>query len=192
MSGPPVTTIRQHSERSVPDEAAAIFAAGYVAHVGFVDDGQPYVIPFSYGFDAGDPARIHLHGAVGGRALRAITSGGTVCVEVTLLDGLVYSRTALYHSMNYRSAVAFGRGREVTDPAGKRAILERMIARNFEGRVEGRDYEPSSEAHLATTAVVTIDVERMSAKARRGGPKGPRDGDPTAPGSAGVIEFGHR
>jgi len=119
MSDAPVTTIRQHPERSVPEEAGAIFAAGHVAHVGFVEDGLPYVIPFSYGFDPGDPARIHLHGATDSRALRAIAAGLPVCVEVTLLDGLVYSRTALYHSMNYRCAVAFGRGREVTDAAEK-------------------------------------------------------------------------
>ena len=192
MSDAPVSDIRQHSERSVPEAAAGILAAGYVAHVGFVEDGQPYVIPFSYGFEPGEPARIHLHGATGGRALEAIASGATVCVEVTLLDGLVYSRTALYHSMNYRSAVAFGRGRAVTDPGEKRAILESMIARNFEGRVAGRDYEPSPDAHLSTTSVVTITVERLSAKARRGGPKGPRDADPDAPGTSGVIPLDHR
>jgi hypothetical protein len=192
MSGTPITTLRQHSDRSVPAEAWDILAAGHVAHVGFVDGGHPYVIPFSYHFEPGDPPRIYLHGGPESRALAVLATGAPACVEVTLLDGLVYSRTALYHSMNYRSAIAFGRGRPVMDCGEKRVILERMIARYFEGRAPGRDYEPSPDTHLTTTSLIEIAIDSVSAKARRGGPKGPRDADPDAPGSSGVVPLRDR
>ena len=183
----PKTSIRQHSERSVAEEAGAILAAGLVAHVGFVDEGWPHVIPFSYHFDPADPTRLWLHGSPEGRALVLLASGARVCVEVSLLDGLVYSRTALYHSMNYRSAVVFGRGREIADVDVKQQVLEKMIARYFEGRMAGRDYEPAREEHLDATALIEVRIDARSAKTRRGGPKGPRDSDPDAPGTAGVT-----
>jgi uncharacterized protein len=185
----PVTGIRQHSERSVPDEVSGILAAGRVAHVGFIEEGRPYVIPFSYQFDPRVPDRLYLHGASSGRALGRLLSGDPVCVEVTLLDGLVYSRTAKYHSLNYRSAVCFGRAREITDAEEKRRLLDRMIARYFPGRTPGRDYDNAPVPHLDTTAMVEIAIEGRSAKARRGGPKGPRDADPGAPGTCGVIDL---
>ena len=105
----PRARIRIHPERSQPDEAHAILAAGRVAHVGFVQDGQPFVIPMTYQFDAGRPGHVYLHGAHHSRLLQHLATGAPVCVTVTLVDGLVYSRTALFHSVNYRSVVCFGR-----------------------------------------------------------------------------------
>lgn len=183
----PVTVIRQHAERSVPGEVSDILAAGHVAHVGFVEDGRPYVIPFSYHFDPEVPDRLYLHGSAASRSLRTLLSGAPVCVEVTLLDGLVYSKTAKYHSLNYRSAVCFGRAREITEPEEKRRLFDRMIARYFPGRTAGRDYDNAPVPHLDTTAMVEVAIEGRSAKARSGGPKGPRDADPGAPGTSGVI-----
>lgn len=111
-----------------------------------------------------------------------------MCVTVTLLDGLIYSRTALYHSMNYRSAVCFGRG--ALAPDSERApVLEAMLARYFPGRRAGLDYEPMPNAHIEATVLVAIRIDEATAKLRRGGPKGPRDADPLADGSAGVIEL---
>lgn len=183
----PSVTIRQHGERSVPDEAGSILTAGLVAHVGFVDRGWPHVIPLSYHFDPATPSRLWLHGNPDSRALSHVASGDPVCIEVSLLDGLVHSRTALYHSMNYRSTVVFGRGRAVTDRATKDRVLAAMIGRVFAGRTPGRDYEAARPEHLDLTAVVEVTIEAWSAKARRGGPKGPRDADPGAPGTAGVT-----
>jgi nitroimidazol reductase NimA-like FMN-containing flavoprotein (pyridoxamine 5'-phosphate oxidase superfamily) len=83
------STIRTHADRSVPEEAAQILAEGYVAHVGFVEEGQPYVIPLSYQFSPAAPDRIYLHGLLASRAMRHLAKGAPVCLTVTLLDGLV-------------------------------------------------------------------------------------------------------
>ncbi len=179
------STIRAHAERSVPDSAPAILAAGLVAHVGFEVDGQPYVIPMSYHYDPSDPRRIYLHAAQAGRLVGRLESGEPVCVTVTILDGLVYSRTAKYHSMNYRSVVCFARA--ATGNSDREGVLEAMVRRYFPGREPGRDYEPAPRAHLEATGFVALEIEEWSAKTRTGGPTGPRDKDQDAPGSAGVV-----
>jgi nitroimidazol reductase NimA-like FMN-containing flavoprotein (pyridoxamine 5'-phosphate oxidase superfamily) len=179
------STIRAHPERSVPDAAPAILAAGLVAHVGFEVDGQPYVIPMAYHYDPAEPRRIYLHAAAAGRLVERLESGEPVCVTVTLLDGLVYSRTAKYHSMNYRSVVCFARA--ATDACDRAAVLEAMVTRYFPGREPGRDYQPAPRAHLEATGFVALEIEEWSAKMRKGGPTGPRDNDPDAPGTAGVV-----
>jgi uncharacterized protein len=189
-AAPARSRIRIHAERSAPSEVTQILATGLVAHVGFAVDGQPYVIPMTYHFDPDDPTRLYLHGAHHSRLMQHLDAGEPVCVEVTLVDGLVYSRTALYHSINYRSAVVFGRAvpADLRPPAAaQRALLEAMIGRYYPGRMPERDYEPTSDVHVVATAFVPLEIEEWSAKVRRGGPKGPRDDDPTAPGSAGVI-----
>jgi nitroimidazol reductase NimA-like FMN-containing flavoprotein (pyridoxamine 5'-phosphate oxidase superfamily) len=187
---PARAAIRSHAEREVTDEAPAILAAGLVAHVGFVVEGRPHVIPMTYHFDPATPRRLYLHGAHNGRLMRHLAAGEPVCITVTLLDGLVYSRTALYHSVNYRSVVAFARAAPEPDAGTRAALLEAMIARYFPGRTAGRDYERAPEAHLDATAFVALEIEEWSAKARRGGPKGPRDADPIAWGTAGVVRLG--
>lgn len=179
--------IRRNPERSVPDRAPDILAQGQVAHVAFVQDGNPVVIPFGYHFDIAVPDRLYIHGTPGGRAIGRIESGDPVCVTVTLLDGLVYSRTAFNHSMNYRSVVCFGRGRRVTEPEIQHAVYERMVSRYFSGRTPGRDYSIPTPAQLEATALIEIRIEEMSAKTREGGPLGPLDHLPDAPGTCGVV-----
>jgi nitroimidazol reductase NimA-like FMN-containing flavoprotein (pyridoxamine 5'-phosphate oxidase superfamily) len=186
-AAPSRTTMRIHPERAAPDEAAAILSEGVVAHVGFTDGEQPFVIPMTYHFDAAAPGLVHLHGAHHSRLMAHLASGAPVCITVTLVDGLVYSRTALHHSVNYRSVVCFGRVAPLPEAAAQRALLEAMIARYFAGRTAGRDYDVIPEAHIDATAFVSIAIEEWSAKARRGGPKGPRDDDADAPGTAGVV-----
>ncbi|HKV50165.1 MAG TPA: pyridoxamine 5'-phosphate oxidase family protein [Gemmatimonadaceae bacterium] len=182
------STLRVHADRGVPEEVAAILAAGVVAHVAFVVDGQPFAIPMSYHFEASKPARLFLHGGHHSRLMTHLATRAAVCIGVTLVDGLVYSRTALYHSVNYRSAIVFGRALETPPDDAQRALLHAMVERYFPGRTPGRDYEPVPHAHLGATAFVEIAIEEWSAKARRGGPTGPRDNDASAPGTAGVIE----
>jgi len=180
--------LRVHADRGVPEEAAAILADGLVAHVAFVADDQPFVIPMSYHFDPARPSRLYLHGGHHSRLMRSLATRAPVCIEVTLVDGLVYSRTALYHSVNYRSVVVFGRAVATPPNEEQRALLHAMVERYHPGRTVGRDYEAVPDAHLAATAFVAIAIEEWSAKARRGGPKGPQDDDPLASGTAGVIE----
>ncbi len=180
--------IHTHAERDRTADAPLILEQGLVAHVGFVDGGRPVVIPMTYHYAAGTPRRLHLHGGVAGRLMRHLAGGAPVCVTVTELDGLVYSRTALNHSVNYRSVVAFARA--AADQPGleeREAILEAMIARYFPGRTAGSDYQRPTRAQLEATALVTLDIEEWSAKVRTGGANGPGDDDPTRPGTAGVL-----
>lgn len=179
--------IRQHSERSANDEARQFLAAGHVAHVGFESQGQPYVIPFSYHYSEQRPDRLYLHGGASSRTLSILAGGARVCVTVTELDGLVFSKTALNHSMNYRSVVCFGRATTVSDEAIKNLVFIEMIDRYFPNRQAPRDYALPTPAQLQATALLEVHIEELSAKARRGGPTGPLDNQPDAPGTCGVV-----
>lgn len=183
------TRIKNHPERSVPEEAAEILCGGMVAHVGFIEDGLPYVIPLTYHYDSDNPDRMYLHGSIRSRAMEVLASGAPVCVTVTMSDGLVYSRKAMNHSMNYRSVVLFGTAREVTDHDEKFALFDQMVQRYFPDRLLERDYNPPPASDLGVTSLVEVQIEEWSAKARRGGPTGPDDDSPEAPGSAGYTIF---
>ena len=133
MSQPPSSPRSQ--VRRLPDRGAydretihAILDAGLVCHVGFVSEGQPFVIPMNYGRD-GD--RLLLHGSAASRLMRGMEAGWPVCLTVTLLDGLVLARSAFHHSMNFRSVMLFGRATPVADSAAKtsalRAISEHLV-----------------------------------------------------------------
>jgi nitroimidazol reductase NimA-like FMN-containing flavoprotein (pyridoxamine 5'-phosphate oxidase superfamily) len=155
--------------------------------VGFVQDGQPFVIPLGYQYSESSPGSIYFHGSLGSRAMRHMAGGAPVCVTVTLLDGLVYSRTALNHSMNYRSAICFGRGKQVFDRAIQHEVYEAMVSRDFPGRTVGTDYAAPTPEHLDATALIEVEIEEYSAKARTGGPTGPLDAVEDAPGTCGVV-----
>lgn len=182
------TSVRQHPERAVPQRAQEFLAEGQVAHVGFEQDGRPYVIPTLYHYSPDQPDRLYLHGGLSSRMLQQLSSGIPVCVTVTQLDGLVYSRDAKYHSANYRCVMCFGRGRIFEDEEAKRMMFEEMTQRYFPGRTAGRDYAPAPSSHLTSTAVVEVTIEEISAKMREGGPKGPQDAKQDAPGTCGVME----
>jgi len=183
---PPRSKIRRHPERAlaVPDEAAAILAEGVVAHVGFVQDGQPYVIPMTYLYHEGS---VYLHGAPGSRIVKTLAAGAAVCITVTLVQGLVASKSAESHSVNYRSVICFGRGRLLKDEPASLELLRVMIARYFPGRTAGVDYAHITNMESKATRVIEVPVEAMSAKGRTGGPRGAFDDDPNALGSAGVY-----
>ena len=183
------TRIRNHPERAVPEKAAEILAQGVVAHVGFVQDGMPYVIPLSYHYDADAPALLYLHGSIRSRAMKLLASGAPVCVTVTLTDGLVYSRKAMNHSVNYRSVVLFGNAREITDEDEKFRLFDAMVRRYFPGRAVGHDYNAPPPADLGVTALLEVAIEEWNAKRRVGAPTGPDDDDPHALGTAGVTEL---
>jgi len=183
------TAIKRHPERAVPDEAQEILVKGFVAHVGFSHGEQPVVIPLVYQYDPAIPDKLYLHGSHASRALKQLASGAPVCVAVTSIQGLVYSRSAQYHSMNYESVICFGKARVIKDKGEKAHIFEQQISRYHPGRTAGEDYAALTNQELMSSALVEVHIEEMSAKARRGGPKGPRDDDPDAPGSSGVITF---
>lgn len=176
--------IRRHPERAVPEMAEDILLRGRVAHVAFAVDGQPYVLPMSYHYE---DAMLYVHGAPASRTVKALRAGTPVCVEVTLLDGVVASRDAMNHSMNYRSAIVFGVARAVSSLATKRAVMERMTLRYFPGRTVGKDYLPARDGDLRAVELLAIAVEEQSAKARSGGPRGPHDGDEEGPGTHYVL-----
>lgn len=183
-------TVRMHRERAVPDSAAEFLRDGLVAHVGIADADGPIVIPMTYHFDPATPDELYLHGAHNSRLMQAVASGAGVCVTVTQVDGLVYSKTALNHSVNYRSVVCFCRAAAAQpDAARKRALLDGMIARYWPGRGPNAGYAPAPDVHLDATAFVALTIESLSAKARTGGPKGAGDDDPAVPGTAGVTEL---
>ena len=114
----PRTTVRRLPERARYDRDTihAILDEGLVCHVGFVADGQPFVIPTTYA-RWGD--RLVIHGSAASRMVKALAGGAPACVSVTLLDGLVLARSAFHHSMNYRSVVVVGTATEIVDPAEK-------------------------------------------------------------------------
>ncbi|MCA1690170.1 MAG: pyridoxamine 5'-phosphate oxidase family protein [Actinobacteria bacterium] len=175
LGATPRTRVHRHSERARSDREGlyAVLDAGLVAHVGFVVDGAPAVLPMGY---ARDGDRVLLHGSSRNRMLGALAGGAEVCVAVTLLDGLVLAGSAFTHSMNYRSVVVYGRGQEVTDPGEKARALELFVDFVVPGR--SAELRPSNRKELAATLVVALPLEEASVKARAGGPIGPEDPGP--------------
>ena len=164
------TKVRRLPERAVYDRATvhAILDEGFVCHVGFVVDGQPYVVPTGY---ARVGETLYLHGSNGSRL--GLRPDMDVCVTVTLVDGLVLARSAFHHSMNYRSVMAIGRTRPVRDPEEKDAVLRALVEHIVPGR--GAAVRGPDRRELAATAVLALPLEEVSAKVRTGPPK---DDDP--------------
>jgi nitroimidazol reductase NimA-like FMN-containing flavoprotein (pyridoxamine 5'-phosphate oxidase superfamily) len=142
-----------------------ILDKGFVCHVGFSLDGQPYVIPTNYG-RSGDT--LYLHGSAASRMLKTLSGGVPVCVTVTHIDGLVLARSAFHHSVNYRSVVILGTARLVDDPAEKMEALRLFTEHVMKGRWD--DVRQPSEQELKATTVLALPLEEVSAKVRTGGP----------------------
>jgi nitroimidazol reductase NimA-like FMN-containing flavoprotein (pyridoxamine 5'-phosphate oxidase superfamily) len=176
------TTVRRLAERGRSDLATVreVIDEAYIAHVGFVVDGQPRVLPMTYGRD-GDV--LYLHGAVGNAMLRAATDA-EVCVTITLLDGLVLARSAFHHSMNYRSVVLFGTATKVVDEAEKRRAFDAIVEHVLPGR--SAVARPTNDSELRATLVLRLPIEEGSAKVRTGGPKDDEE-DVGLPVWAGVV-----
>lgn len=166
LSTTPRTKLGRSKERGSSDtnDLYEVLDAGLICHLGVVVDGYPMVVPTGYG-RLGDT--LYLHGSTGARSLRA-SEGTDVCVTVTHLDGIVLARSIFHHSVNYRSAIIYGRARLLTDPeerlAGLRAVSEQLAPGQW-------DYvrEPSPK-ELAATAVLALSLEEASVKMRRGDP----------------------
>ena len=141
-----------------------------ICHVGFVSDGQPFVIPTLH---ARQEDRLLLHGAVNSRLIQHIMAGNEICINMVILDAFVLAKTVLNHSVNYRSVVIFGKGYEVAEESDKMAALECLTEHLTPGR--WRDARKPTPAEMATTAVVAIELVAASAKIRSGPPMD--DGD---------------
>ena len=161
------TRVRRLAERGRYDSGTvhAILDEGLVAHVGFTADHGPCVLPMAY-TRVGDV--LYLHGATGNAMLRALDDAD-VCVTVTLLDGLVLSRSAFHHSMNYRSVVVFGRAVTVTDVGEKEQALAGIVDHMVVGR--SAECRPPTADELRATRVVRVPLTEASAKVRTGPPK---------------------
>ena len=143
----------------------AILDAGFVAHVGFQTEGQPFVIPTLYGRE-GD--KLYLHGSSASRMLTELGKRIPACITVTLVDGLVLARSAFHHSMNYRSVVAFGVTQKVKDGEPKLHALRTISEHLLPGRWS--DVRAPSEKELKATTILEFTVEEASAKVRTGPP----------------------
>jgi uncharacterized protein len=159
----------------------AILDEGLVCHVGFVADGQPFVIPTLF---ARVDDQLYLHGSAASRMLRTLSGGVQMCVTVTLVDGLVLARAAFHHSMNYRSVVVLGRATLIESHEEKLKALEAFTEKIVRGR--WADVRQPNESELKQTTVLALPLEEVSAKVRTGGPKDDKE-DYDLPIWAGVL-----
>jgi nitroimidazol reductase NimA-like FMN-containing flavoprotein (pyridoxamine 5'-phosphate oxidase superfamily) len=161
------TQVKRLPKRGVYDRETVfkILDEAFVCHVGFVVDGQPYVIPTNFG-RVGDT--LYLHGSAASRMLRTLSEGIPVCVTVSIIDGLVLARSAFHHSVNYRSVVVLGTARLVEDPTEKMEALRLFTEHIMKGRWDQIRWP--SEQEMKGTTVLALAMEEVSAKVRTGGP----------------------
>ena len=179
----PRTRVRRLPQRAAYDEATihAILDNGLVCHIGFVHEGQPFVLPTTYA-RLGDA--LVLHGSAASRMLRQLKDGIPVCITVTLLDGLVLARSVFNHSMNYRSVVILGTARLVENAEEKIEALHALSEHILPGR--WADARQPNERELKATSVLRVPIEEFSAKVRVGPPIDDEE-DYAFPTWAGVI-----
>ena len=169
---------RGHFDR---ETVYAILDEGFICHVGFAVDGQPFVIPTGYA-RVGD--KLYIHGSQASRMLRSLSGGLDACVTVTLVDGLVLARSAFHHSINYRSVLVFGRATFVDDPKEKYEALVALSEHIVPGR--WADVREPNEQEMIQTSVLCLPMAEASAKVRTGPPLDDEE-DYALPMWAGVI-----
>lgn len=178
----------RHPERGVTDRQAldAILDEALICHVGFVQAGGPVVIPTIH---ARHDDVLYVHGSPASRMLRALAGAVDVCVTVTLVDELVLAKSWFHHSLNYRSAVVFGRAAVVGDDAAKVDALRRIVEHVKPGRTT--ESRPPSDKELKGTTVLQVPLTEWSVKVRTGGPIDDED-DLSLPFWAGVLPLSAR
>jgi uncharacterized protein len=177
------TTLKRLPKRGHFDSETinAILDEGFICHVGFVTNEQPFVIPTGY---ARVDDTLYIHGSQASRMLRSLSTGIDVCLTVTLVDGLVLARSAFHHSINYRSVVVFGRATLVSDAEEKNRALFALSEHFIKGR--WNDVREPTDLELKQTSVLKLPLEEASAKVRVGPPIDD-DEDYELPIWAGVI-----
>jgi nitroimidazol reductase NimA-like FMN-containing flavoprotein (pyridoxamine 5'-phosphate oxidase superfamily) len=188
MTGKADTRLRRLPEQGSKDFglACSIIDSARLCHVGFVLDGQPYVVPMAL---ARDGDRILLHGSVASRLMKSLAAGLPCCVTVTHLDGLVLARSAFHSSMNYRSVMVFGSAAEVTDPERKVRGLDVLTEQLLPGRLA--ELRASTRKELNATMLLSLPIERFSVKTRSGPPDDPSN-ETQVPVWAGVVPLALR
>jgi len=181
------TQIHRLPENGRFDRASAysILDEAFICHVGFVDDGQPFVIPTIH---ARDDDTLLLHGSTASRMLRNLSDGVPLCVTVTLLDGLVLARSAFHHSMNYRSVVILGTASEITDDEEKLGAMELLTERIVAGRWP--EIRHPNETEFRQTRMLRLPLEEASVKLRTG-PPDEEEADYDLDVWAGVVPLSH-
>jgi len=161
------TTLKRLPKRGVYDRELVyrILDEGFICHVSFVVDGQPFVIPTGYARIAD---QLYIHGSQVSRMLRTLAQGIDVCIAVTLVDGIVLARSAFHHSINYRSVVIFGCAAMVEEKQAKLAALFAFSEHVIPGR--WNDVREPTEQELKTTTVLSLPLLEVSAKVRTGPP----------------------
>jgi len=177
------TRVVREPDRGVYDRETVyqILDEGFLCQVGFVVDGQPFVIPTSFGRKDDS---LYIHGSAASRMLRQVKEGVPVCVTVTLLDGLVLARSIFNHSMNYRSVVVLGKATLVDDPAEKLEALHLLSEHIIPGR--WADSRQPNDRELKATSVLRLPIEEFSAKVRQGPPIDDEE-DYSFPTWAGIV-----
>jgi nitroimidazol reductase NimA-like FMN-containing flavoprotein (pyridoxamine 5'-phosphate oxidase superfamily) len=179
------TRVVREADRAVYDRETVyrILDEGFLCHAGFVVDGQPFVIPTSYGRK---DASLYIHGSAASRMLRQMQKEGgvPVCITVTLLEGLVLARSIFNHSMNYRSVIVLGKATLVDDPQEKLEALRTLSEHILPGR--WADSRQPNERELKATSVLRVPIEEFSAKVRQG-PAIDDEEDYAFPTWAGVV-----
>jgi uncharacterized protein len=162
------TRVVREPQRAIYDREVIykILDEGFICHVGFAVDGQPFVIPTMFA-RVGDA--IYFHGSAASRMLRNVSAGISVCVTVTLIDGLVLARSVFNHSMNYRSVVALGKATLVDAGAEKLQALHAFTEKILPGRWE--EARQPNEKELKATSILRLDLNEVSAKVRVGPPE---------------------
>ncbi|HKY95628.1 MAG TPA: pyridoxamine 5'-phosphate oxidase family protein [Kiloniellales bacterium] len=163
----PRTRLRRRPDRGAYDFAAlaAVLDAQPLAHVGYLIEGRPFVTP-TLQWREGE--RVYWHGSAASRMLKS-AAGAEVCLTVSLFDGFVLARSAFNHSVNYRSAMLFGRAELVTDAAAKARHLETFVNRLFPGRWD--ELRPMTAKEAKATTVLTLPIVEGAAKVRSAPPK---------------------
>ena len=177
------TKVTRLPKRAVYDKAQvhAILDEGFLCHIGFTVEQQPYVIPTSY---VRADENIYVHGSAASRMLRRLDQGVDVCVTVTLVDGFVLARSVFHHSMNYRSVVILGKARLVVDRDEKIDALRRFTNHIVPGRWD--EARQPHDQELKATSVLVLPMEEVSAKIRTGPPLDDEE-DYALPVWAGVV-----
>jgi nitroimidazol reductase NimA-like FMN-containing flavoprotein (pyridoxamine 5'-phosphate oxidase superfamily) len=162
------TKVRRLPDRGKYDAESVygILDEAFICHVGFVVEGQPYVIPTGF---ARVNDTLYIHGSAASRMLRTLADGVQVCVTVTLIDGIVMARSGFHSSMNYRSVVILGRATQVDGRDEKLAALAAFSEQVMPGR--WKDLRETTDAELKGTLVLTLPLKEVSAKVRSGPPK---------------------
>ena len=161
------TKLRRMPSRGAYDRATIdqILDEALLAHVGFASEDQPYVIPTLF---ARVGRQVYFHGSAASRTIRALRAGAQACFTVTLLDGLVLARSAVHHSVNYRSVVVLGVARPVEGLPERREAVRAFTERLVPGRWE--EARPPTDKELKAISVLALSLDEASAKVRTGPP----------------------